>query len=76
MCDNLKSRQTKKKRDKKNSKTQSNVSVWPTMADIERLLDECGKGDEGVDWPYLFSLDLTQRTEEFYESLHDTCQVK
>lgn len=46
------------------------------MADIERLLDECGKGDEGVDWPYLFSLDLTQRTEEFYESLHDTCQVK
>lgn len=71
------SQEPKKKGDENFKKEKQKVtSVWPPMADIERLLDECGKGDEGVDWPYLFSLDLTQRTEEFYESLHDTCQVK
>ena len=45
------------------------------MAEIDRLLDECGKGSEEIDWAYLFNLDLTQRTPEFYETLDNSCQV-
>jgi hypothetical protein len=42
---------------------------------IAPLLNQCGRGPNGVDWRHLFDLDLEERGDQFYEELNKICPV-